>query len=60
MVALDGLLGGTQKDITGYLILLRALGGAGDLLYALAVDDVHDHDEIVVGAGARAAKEEDP
>jgi two-component system chemotaxis sensor kinase CheA len=53
MVSLDGLLGGTQPgDATGYLILLRALGGSGDLLYALAVDDVHDHDEIVVRPAA--------
>jgi two-component system chemotaxis sensor kinase CheA len=53
VVSLDGLLGGAQPgDMTGYLILLRALGGSGDLLYALTVDDVHDHDEIVVRPAA--------
>ncbi len=49
VVSLERLLAGApSKDVTGYLIQLRALGGSGDLLYALAVDDVHDHDEIVV------------
>ena len=53
VVSLDGLLTGKPAvDLTGYLILLRALGGGGDLLYALAVDDVHDHDEIVVRPAA--------
>jgi len=53
VVSLGGLLSGTPpKDVSGYLILLRALGGAGDLHFALAVDDVHDHDEIVVRPAA--------
>jgi two-component system chemotaxis sensor kinase CheA len=53
VVSLGALLDGASfAPPTGYLILLRALGGSGDLNYALAIDEVHDHDEIVVRPAA--------